>query len=484
MAVTTVKTIFQFRRDTNANWLANKDVIPAAGEPCFDLDLHTLKIGDGKTTYENLPAMGGVNAEIGADGKSIVFEDNTFKLLGFDAAEVGAQPRIGANGLLEWVVPSTETVDGLRDTVASMQSNMTTIQNSITNIQEIINPSTEGATPLLSRVETLEDKMDGTGEGTVDAKIDAKINEFAQRISDDGTINTLQELVSYVATHGSEVSSITADISSLKGLVGNKSVAEQIAAAGYISKTDAEETFLSKEQAAATLKHVEYEVSDKPAGTMVDYRDDEIRIMCPADTKWALQNGGSGADASLYYIGFKAYAPVNAVSFKEDLAEIISDATMYSFENNAFAGVDKFGRKYSIVWLPVAKHDVDTGAWSYYGAQSTSSKYIGWYYSVEWYDVDGKKIAADTVRINLSNESCYSNAEPYYMASTVKTVSVGGTILEVVDGKVEIPAGAGLKSSQEVIVNEDGTLSIGTIGFDKLVVGDGEIVFDGGGAAG
>ena len=51
MPNTTMKTQIQVRRDTTANWLANKDVVPAAGEPCFDLELGTLKIGDGVTTY-------------------------------------------------------------------------------------------------------------------------------------------------------------------------------------------------------------------------------------------------------------------------------------------------------------------------------------------------------------------------------------------------------------------------------------------------
>ena len=57
MANKIIKTTFQFRRDTTANWTLNKDVIPAAGEPCFDTELKTLKISDGVTTYENLPAL-------------------------------------------------------------------------------------------------------------------------------------------------------------------------------------------------------------------------------------------------------------------------------------------------------------------------------------------------------------------------------------------------------------------------------------------
>lgn len=50
-------TTIQFRRDSTANWLANQDVIPASGEPCFDIDQGTLKIGDGTTRYADLKIM-------------------------------------------------------------------------------------------------------------------------------------------------------------------------------------------------------------------------------------------------------------------------------------------------------------------------------------------------------------------------------------------------------------------------------------------
>ena len=53
----TLKTIIQMRRDTTENWATNKNFVPAAGEPCYDLNAKTIKIGDGVTTYENLPAI-------------------------------------------------------------------------------------------------------------------------------------------------------------------------------------------------------------------------------------------------------------------------------------------------------------------------------------------------------------------------------------------------------------------------------------------
>lgn len=159
-----------------------------------------------------------------------------------------------------------------------------------------------------------------------------------------------------------------------------------------------------------------YEIAYKPEGTLVNYRDKEIRVMCPADTEWTKQNVGANGNANMYYMGFKAYAPEGAVSFKEDDLAVIEDQTMYYFEGNEFAGIDENGRKYSIVWLALASHDETTDTWTYFGANSTAEKYIGWYYSVEWYNADGVMIASDCIRINLSNEKCHSSIEPYYVS--------------------------------------------------------------------
>lgn len=175
-----------------------------------------------------------------------------------------------------------------------------------------------------------------------------------------------------------------------------------------------------------------YEISSAPNGTLIDYREKEIRVMCPADTKWTVQNSGAGADSNLYYIGFKAYAPDGAVSFKEDLSEIITDSTMYYFEGNDFAGVDEHSRRFSIVWLPVAKN-VD-GAWTYYGETSTKAKYVGWYYTVEWYDANAKLINSETIRLNLSNENCHNNIKSFYGAENdviTEIASIQETVVEI-----------------------------------------------------
>ena len=188
------------------------------------------------------------------------------------------------------------------------------------------------------------------------------------------------------------------------------------------TKANAEEVDAKIESVLDKCLSKRYEITSKPEGTLVDYREKEIRVMCPAGTEWTKQNVGSTGNANMYYMGFKAYAPEGAVSFKEDDQATIEDQTMYYFEGNDFAGIDELGRKYSIVWLALASYDEASDTWTYFGEKSSTERYIGWYYSVEWYDADGVVIASDRIRINLSNEECHLAIEPYYMSDMVKTV--------------------------------------------------------------
>lgn len=67
------KIIFQLRRATTEEWKLHEDVIPHEGEPCYDLDLGILKIGDGKTPYKDLKSISGTS--ISDDGLSIVVDN-------------------------------------------------------------------------------------------------------------------------------------------------------------------------------------------------------------------------------------------------------------------------------------------------------------------------------------------------------------------------------------------------------------------------
>ena len=272
----------KLRRDTTANWELHKDVIPAAGEPCFDLNLGTLKIGDGTKTYEQLDVIGGSGSvAVSADGTSIILSDGVFKLAGFDAAETGAQPRKKSDGTLEWIVPSTDTVEGLQTTVAALQSD----------------------------VATLETKMDGTGEGSVDAKINAKINEFATNVTDDGVVNSYQELITYVANHGGEAATMAADIAALQGLVGDESVADQIASA------------MSGIETGGQANKIE---SIKLGGTLLDIVEKSVNIpIATADTLGVVKGSAEITVASDGSVGIGQVSVSKLV--QEDGVELVLD---------------------------------------------------------------------------------------------------------------------------------------------------------------
>lgn len=172
-------------------------------------------------------------------------------------------------------------------------------------------------------------------------------------------------------------------------------------------KTYNRNTYISKKQAYKTLETVKYDVSSLPQGAFVSYRDTEIRVCCPENAVFTEQNVGENGNPNMYYMTFKAYAPDNAVYFKEGDRGVIVDET-FDF-NGPASGVDEFGRKYSVLWLALAQKTAN--GWSYFGKNSYDAKYLGWDYIVEWYDANNVLIGSDTVRINLTNENChYSNA--------------------------------------------------------------------------
>ena len=340
-----IETTFLLKRGSAKRW-AEVNPVLKQGEPGFVYDSNQLKIGDGKTPWNELPFIEGSDTTITLTpvNGSLIIKDNTI--------DIGISIDPG-NTLIK-------KPDGLF--VPATASNNYDAGSGLTLV-----------------------------DGTFSVKLKDETNGL---VAVDGalTIN--------LATKDS---------------------------AGAMSKED--KAFID----AIPDVYIErkYEVFHKPANTLVDYREKEIRIMCPSTTNWHEQTHGQGGDMDASYIGFRAYAPASAVSFKEDLAEIITDSTMHYFDDTKVAGIDNVGRKYSIMWLPVAK--LIDNSWNYFGKSSTESKYTGWYYTVEWYN-DTKLIDTETIRINLSNENCHNNIKSFYGAENdvyTEITSVKETVSEI-----------------------------------------------------
>ena len=175
---------------------------------------------------------------------------------------------------------------------------------------------------------------------------------------------------------------------------------------------------------AAVNEHLAkmYEIADVPVGTLVNYGENEIRVMCPVGTEFTKQSVGVGGDANSYYMTFKTYAPSEeAVGYIEHLGDKVDAEILTTFST------DKYGRRYQPTWLALASYDEATDTWNYYGKNSSAEKFIGWDYQIDWYNADGVMIASDSVRINLSNENCHSSIEPYYV----------GTMMNEIENKIE-----------------------------------------------
>lgn len=209
-----------------------------------------------------------------------------------------------------------------------------------------------------------------------------------------------------------------ADFSELEAVIATKANTADVKALEAVVATKANTEEVNAKIVAAMEEHLtkRFEVADVPVGTLVDYGENEIRIMCKADAAWKLQAVGEGGNANAYYCTFKTYCPDGATGYIEHLGNQVDKEILTDLKT------DEHGRKYQPTWLALASYNQSNDTWTYYGANSSESKYIGWDYRIDWFNDDGVMIASDCVRINLSNEKCHYSTKPYYVGGMMKEV--------------------------------------------------------------
>lgn len=119
-----VKTTFQLRRGLKSVWERNNPIL-AAGEPGYATDVFQLKIGDGKTPWNELKAIG-ENSQLQnliVDENSVIIIEDKISIKGFSEALPGAHPIKGEDGTLVWVVPNT-TVEEVEDLIKELEQNV------------------------------------------------------------------------------------------------------------------------------------------------------------------------------------------------------------------------------------------------------------------------------------------------------------------------------------------------------------------------
>ena len=482
-----LNTRIVLRNDSLSNWLLNQSVVLLKGEVGIEFADNgdvKIKIGDGVTPWSELKYFGG---EVIGDQKSIDIVNNTLQLAGYDSAEIGTYPVKGADGSITWVVSEAEAVEKLKSDVVDLRALVgteATPEAPATGLFALVGEKANAA-DVNSMFEEINNKLSSVYKYCGSKVSYADLPTEGQSIGDVWNIET--DDLAHGIKAGDNVAWNGTAWDRLAGVVDTSNF---VTNDNFLPvKAAVEEMpliYLTQKKAEAVFERVKYRITNTPAGTLVDYRDNEIRIMCPPDTQWTQQNPGPTGSKDNYYVALRVYAPNNdVVSFREGDRGSITDTTMHYFENNDFAGIDEFGRKYSIVWLAVARLDASTQTWTYYGETSSPKKCIGWDYVVEWYDINGVKVGTDATRINLTNDTCHYIVEPYHMRNVVKGIKFNGTLLDTLDGIVNINLPAIMTSTEEnkISITEDGTMEVNSLNVNKLVQNNNEYILLNGGTS-
>ncbi len=119
------------------------------------------------------------------DGKSISIVDGTVSLVGFDAAETGAQPRKKSDGTIEWIKPDTTTVEGLQTAVEGLESDVESLQTAV-------------------------DTLTGNGEGSVDKKVSDAVAAIVSGAPE--AYDTLKEMSDWISSHSESAAAMNSAI--------------------------------------------------------------------------------------------------------------------------------------------------------------------------------------------------------------------------------------------------------------------------------
>lgn len=218
----------------------------------------TLENGKVKDNADAIAAIN--NAETGilkqaknyADGKDTAIA--AAKKAGDDAAAAVTTLKNGE------VKANADAITAINNKIGTIPDGKTVAQA----IEEAKTDATYNDTEVRGLIKNNKDAIDvlnggDTIEGSVAKSVKDAINDFATKVSEDGTVNTFKELVDYVAAHGSEYTDAIADIAANKSAIdtlngtGTGSVSKAVSDAidglhigDYAKSADVESTYVKK----------------------------------------------------------------------------------------------------------------------------------------------------------------------------------------------------------------------------------------------
>lgn len=218
----------------------------------------TLENGKVKANTEAIAAIN--NADTGILKQAKDYAD------GKDTA-IAAAKKAGDDAAAAVTTLKNGEVKANADAITAINNKIGTIPDGKTVAQAIEDAKTAATyddTEVKGLIKNNKDAIDvlnggDTVNGSVAKSVKEAINDFATKISDDGTVNTFKELVDYAAAHGSEYTAAIADIAANKSAIdtlkgtgaGSVSKAVNDAIEGlhigdYAKSVDVESTYVKK----------------------------------------------------------------------------------------------------------------------------------------------------------------------------------------------------------------------------------------------
>lgn len=452
---TVISTTFRLKRGLAARW-QELNLVLDPGEPGFELDTYRLKIGDGKTAWNDLPYIGYNGAGGGDDGIIVdtVLSDTSLNPIANKTVKA-AIDRVEA--LIEHYEFGDEFIVTEANGIKTVSIDLEALASLLPQVDTSNFATKEELRELAQTVSDL-------AAAIAQIKVPSKVSELE---NDAGYLTEHQDLSEYAKK---------TEIPSIEGLATETYVQQKIAEAELADGDVDLSLYYTKEEVDAKIPSIEGLASEKYVdstfvqkkyevlpieGMFVKYGENEVRI----NTQRVVpthQSVGAGGNSNMYYITFRAYAPEGA---------------RYSIESTGSATdtepqilpQDDIGRYYSVIWTPIAYYENDS--WSLYGDNSTVDKYLGFNYTFTWYAEDKITILGiDKVRIILTNDACHNELveEPTarYIDDKINTIE---TTLE--NNYITIDQGVTKDVLNEVVEEKVAEVVAGGVSVDKIEYG-------------
>ena len=212
--------------DTTAVWYDKTELetYAASGATAYVGQILTL-VADGKAEAYMISNEAGTLVKLAqttASGDLATDVTNLQTQVNALAAKVGAAKDgdTAATGLYALIETAQKQADkGVTD-AATAQSAAEAAQTDVDALETVVGADdTAGLRKRIKDNETAIGILNGTGEGSVDKAVKDAIDDFASKVTDDGTINTFKELVDWVAKHPEVAQGLTTEINALKAIL-------------------------------------------------------------------------------------------------------------------------------------------------------------------------------------------------------------------------------------------------------------------------